>query len=263
MNDDRKTVLVTGASSGIGCHLAHVFAENGYDLVLVARSEQRLRALAEELSGSHPVEAHVLPADLSDPKAPEEIFAWFEKRTLPLHALVNNAGFTTYGEFSFADLERSLAMIRVNVLSVVHLTRLFLSQMLTHGEGAVLNVSSTAAFLPGPFMAVYYATKSFVLSFSESLAAECRGTGVRVAALCPGVTKTRFQERGDMEESRLLDLITPANARRVAEKGFAGLQKGRRVIIPGFGNRLVPLLARIMPRRLMSGTMRMVQEPVS
>jgi short-subunit dehydrogenase len=263
MNVERKTVLITGASSGIGCHLARVFAENGYDLVLVARSEERLSALAEELSGKHPVEAHVLPADLSDPEAADEIFTWFEKRTLPLHTLVNNAGFTTFGEFAVADIERTLDMIRVNVTAVVQLTRLFLSRMLTHGEGAVLNVSSTAAFLPGPYMAVYYASKSFVLAFSESLAAECAGTGVRVAALCPGATDTGFRDRGHVEDSRLAGLVSQGDARKVAEAGFKGLQKGRRVIIPGFGNKLIPLLARIMPLRLMSGTMRKVQEPVS
>src|SRR5438128_1555599 len=198
--------LITGASSGIGLELAKLFARDEHDVVLVARRADKLKQLAAQLGSAHNIRATVIPADLADPAAPEEIFRALRAADVELDVLVNNAGFGVTGPFLATDAAAELRMIQVNVTALTHLTKLFLPGMLGRGAGRVLNVASTAGFQPGPLMAVYYATKAYVISFSDALAEELRGTGVTVTCLCPGPTKTGFQEAAHMDGVRIFKL---------------------------------------------------------
>jgi short-subunit dehydrogenase len=190
--EGRKTALVTGASSGIGLDLAKRFAAEGYDVALVARSEGKLKEVAAALEAEHKVRAHVVTADLAKAGAADALVAALDARGIDVDVLVNNAGYASYGAFAETDLADELAMIQVNVVVLTHLTKLLVRKMVAKRSGRVLNVASTAAFQPGPLMAVYYATKAYVLSFSEAIAEELRDTGVTVTALCPGPTRTAF-----------------------------------------------------------------------
>jgi uncharacterized protein len=245
--------LITGASGGIGLELARVFAQNSYDLILVARSESQLNMIAAEFSTKYHTQNTVLAKDLSLPTAPDEIFAELNQKGVTVDVLVNNAGFATYGYFVDLDIARELQMIQLNVAALTHLTRLFLPGMKTRGSGKIMNVASTASFQPGPLMAVYYATKAFVLYFSEAIAEELDGTGVTVTALCPGPTESGFQKRAAMEDSKLVQsgLMTSA---AVAQIGYNGLMKGQRVIIPGLRNKILALTPRFAPRRMVTRT---------
>jgi short-subunit dehydrogenase len=256
----RQTVMITGASGGIGEALAHRFARGGYDLVLVARTEAKLQALAAELSRTHAITAHPLACDLSDPAAPRLLGEQLAARGIGVDVLVNNAGFATYGPFAELDLDGELRMLQVNIVALTHLTRLLLPGMLARKRGRILNVASTAAFMPGPLMAVYYASKAFVLSFSEALNNELSGSGVTVTALCPGPTSTGFQARAQMERSRLIQGRAIMSADAVADAGYTGLLRGRSVVIPGLINRIQTLLPRLLPRRLVPGIVRNAQE---
>lgn len=256
---NRSRALVTGASRGLGRELAVQLAERGHPLVLVARSEEDLEALADDLRDR--VEVRVLPADLSEPGERDRLVETLERKGLEVGVLVNNAGFGTFGPFWEGDRATELDQIRVNVEALTDLTRRFLPSMLDAGKGRILNVASTAAFQPGPLMAVYYATKSYVLSFSEALAEELSGTEVTVTCLCPGPTRTEFHARAEMEDSRLLTLGRMA-ARPVARRGLNGLMRGRRVVVPGFANWLGTVLVRFLPRRLTAKVVRILQERV-
>jgi len=258
-----RTALITGASSGIGLDLASVFAADHWDVVLVARSEAKLRETSEGLARRHGVEARALRADLSDPGAPRAIAAWLRDRGVRVEALVNNAGFGVYGPFANTDLEAELNMIQVNVAALVHLTKLLLGGMLESGRGRILNVASTAAFQPGPLMAVYYASKSFVLSFSEALACELEGRGVAVTALCPGPTQTGFQTGADMQASRLVRGRLMMDSMSVARAGYDGLMRGETLVIPGVTNRLMAGVVRFVPRRTVTRFVRRAMSPVA
>lgn len=260
--DHRPTALITGASGGIGLEFARVFAQHGYDLVLVARSEGKLAELAHVLSAQHRVEARVVSKDLADGAAPRELFDQLQRESIAVDVLVNNAGFATYGPFVELDRDRELSMIAVNVVALTDLTRLFLPGMVQRRRGKVLNVASTAAFQPGPLMAVYYATKAYVLHFSEAIAEELRGTGVTVTALCPGPTASGFQERAAMEDSRLVQNGL-MDAATVARLGYAGLMAGKPLVIPGMHNWLGAQGYRFMPRRLVPRIVRMLQDRTS
>jgi short-subunit dehydrogenase len=250
MPTPRPVALVTGASAGIGKELARRFARGGHDLVLTARRADELRALADELRAAG-VDAHVFPADLSDPAAPRRLFDEVAAAGLTVDVLVNNAGFGVYGRFVDADPDRLLAMVRVNVLALTELTRLFIPGMVARGQGRVLNVASTAAFQPGPLMAGYYATKAYVLSLSEALAHELRGTGVTVTCLCPGPTRTEFASAAVMHGSRLFDSPNVMDVAPVADAGYRAAMRGQRVVIPGRLNRLGAFATRFVPRSLM------------
>lgn len=245
-----RTALVTGASSGIGLELARCLASDGYDLVLVARSGDKLQSLADELGG-----ARVLVADLADPAAPAKVAA----EVPAVDVLVNNAGVGDFGPFVDADLDRALSMLQLNVVSLTHLTRAYLPGMVERGSGRVLNVASTAAFQPGPLMAVYYATKAYVLSFSEALAEELRDTGVTVTALCPGPTKSGFQAAAEMEESRLVRGRKLPSSRDVAEAGVRAMHRGRVVVIPGLPNKILAQSVRLGPRALVRRVVKAMQ----
>jgi uncharacterized protein len=245
-----QTVLITGASVGIGYELARQFAGAKDDLVLVARNEEKLRAVAEELKRDFGVSAEVMTADLAEPRAPAELFERLGGRRVDV--LVNNAGFGAIGRFDEVDLQRQLEMIQVNVTSLVHLTHLLLAGMISRGGGGVLNVASTASFQAGPWMAIYYASKAFVLSFSEALSEELKKTGVRVTALCPGPTHSEFRQRAKMQSSPLFTTssIPVMTAQDVARIGYRGFTKGKRVVVPGVVNRLGVIGAKLSPRGL-------------
>jgi uncharacterized protein len=244
-----ETVLITGASSGIGLELARLFAADRSDLILVARSEGKLKDLARELESSRGIRCLVMPADLADPKAPESLSERLRAADIVVDVLVNNAGFGAIGPVASLDVARQLEMIQVNVSALTHLTRLLVPAMIERRKGGVLNVASTAAFQPGPNMAVYYATKAFVLSFSEALAEEVAGSGVRVTCLCPGPTKTGFVEAAGMKGVRLFRLGA-MDAPAVARVGHAAYRKGRVVAVAGFANKLLPQIERTTPRFL-------------
>ena len=253
------TALVTGASGGIGEELARLFAADGHSLVLVARSRDKLSALAEELSDRHNVSARVLPADLARAEAPREIFEELQSDAVTVDALVNNAGIGSYGLYAETDAKTELDLLQINVVALTHLTKLFLPQMIARRRGYVLNVASTAAFQPGPLMAVYYASKAYVLSFSEALANETSGTGVRVSVLCPGPTETGFVAAAGMGESKLFD-ANVMSARAVAVEGYRGMLSGKTVVIPGLRNRLLASGYRFAPRGLITKVVRGIQE---
>lgn len=253
------TALVTGASGGIGEELARLFAADGHDLVLVARSRDKLARLAEELQGKHGIAARVLAADLARAESPQEIFDELWGADVTVDALVNNAGFGSYGLFAETDLKSELDMLLVNVVALTHLTKLFLPAMIARRRGYVMNVASTAAFQPGPLMAVYYASKAYVLSFSEALTNECGGTGVRVSALCPGPTETGFVAAAGMGDSKLFDRAV-MDARTVAEAGYRGLLAGKAIVIPGLRNNLLARSIGLFPRGLVTKVVRRIQE---
>src|SRR5277367_149242 len=199
-----KTALITGASFGIGLELARIFAREGYSLVLVARTADRLRQLASELEKNHGTRSLILAVDLTDPGASAYVLDQTTRADLQVDVLVNNAGFGQYGLFAENDLEECLRQIQLNITTLTHLTRLYLPAMIERKTGGILNVASTAAFQPGPLMAVYFATKAYVLHFSEALANELHGKGVTVSCLCPGPTATEFQERANAKGVNLM-----------------------------------------------------------
>ena len=245
--------LITGASAGIGHELARVFAANQFNLVLVARNEARLNQIAEELQAANQVSVRVVAQDLAQPQTTAEIFR--RSKDLPVSTLVNNAGFGGYGPFAQANLETQTNMIQVNVASLIQLTHLFLQPMIARGRGRILNVASTAAFQPGPFVNIYYATKAFVYSFSYALAEELAGTGISVTALCPGMTRTEFFERANISKRHPRMSM---DARKVAEIGFRGMMKGKRVVIPGLLNQIGSFLAKRTPPRLTSAIVKRI-----
>jgi len=241
---------VTGASSGIGYELAKILAREGHDVALVARSADQLAKISADLQDDFGVRALVVVADLSDPEAPERVFEQLREAEFRVDVLVNNAGFGTMGRFSRSDTAAQVDMVAVNVSALTHLTRLYAEPMAQRGHGRIMNVASTAAFQPGPFMAVYFATKAYVLSFSEALAEELRGSGVTVTALCPGPTVTGFQKRAGMEHAPIGGRMVTGDAASVARVGYAGMMKGRRVVVPGLANRVGAFLPRLFPRAL-------------
>jgi uncharacterized protein len=254
------TALVTGGTSGIGLELATLLARDRHDVVLVARTRERLETVAKGLTEEFGVRATVVPADLADSRAPDTIAAALERANLPIDVLINDAGFGVHGPFAQTPLDRELAMIQVNVAAVTHLTKLLLPGMLDRRRGKILNVASTAAFQPGPLMAVYYATKAYVLSFSEALANELAGTGVTVTTLCPGPTLTEFQKRAGIEGTALFTGPLVMDARSAARAGYEGLRRGRRLVIPGVGNKVLVQALRVTPRRVATAVARRIQD---
>jgi len=248
-----ETVLITGASSGIGLELAKCFAGDGSRLVLTARNTAALQSLADELRHAHNVETSVLTADLSRPETPECVFRELQGRGITVDALVNNAGFGAWGKFAELPLPGQLEMLQVNITALAQLTGLFLPGMVQRRRGGILNVASVAGFLPGPGMAVYYATKACVLSFTEALAEELAGTNVTVTALCPGPTVTNFGKVAHNDKKRKIRMVR-MSAEAVACYGHRAFRKKRVVAVPGLQNRLLILLTRFASRSIVRKT---------
>ena len=248
---NRPVALITGASSGIGLDLAKLFAQGGHDLVLVARNEEALKAVAADCEKSG-VKVHVLAKDLSDLNAAQEIFDELSSRGVAVEVLVNNAGFGTHGPFVRTKLEDEVGMIQVNITALIALTRLFLPAMVSRKSGKIMNVASMAGFVAGPYMSVYYATKAFVLSQSIALAAEVKKYGVVVSVLCPGPTKTDFQKRAKIAESKLFKKPRSMTSMDVAKAGYEGLMKGKLIVVPGFSNKVIRVASKMVPRGMLA-----------
>ena len=247
MTRTEETALITGASAGIGRELARLAAKDGHDLALVARRRDRLEELAAELTLAHGVRVTVIAADLSDRDSPGQIAERLHATGTRVDTLVNDAGFGTCGPFSGAVLEREGEMVDVNIRALVQLTRVFLPEMLARRRGRILNIASVAGFVPGPYMATYYASKAFVLSFTEALAQELRGTGVTATASCPGPTATEFGAVARNKDTNLFQRSV-ADAGSVARHAYRAMLAGNVVAVPGFMNKLIAQSIRIAPR---------------
>lgn len=247
----RRTALVTGASSGIGLELARLLAADGYDLAVVARNRQRLEEVAGELRGEKDVSVHCYPRDLSAPQAARELWADLVNAGVSVDVLINNAGVGLYGPVESQNPEALGRMLELNVVAPTGLTRLALPGMLERRWGRILNVASVVSYQPGgPRMAAYYATKSYVLSFSKGLARELNGTGVSVTALCPGPTRTSFEERSGADQSVLYKRLPTMTAEAVARAGYRGMKRQSKVVIPGFMTKILALAGELPPRRI-------------
>ena len=262
MANANRTALITGASAGLGYEFAHLFARDKYNLVLVARSGPKLAELADQLRQQHGISVTTIPLDLGLPQASQTLFEETQRGGIHVDILVNNAGYGMSGKFAEIPLAESYGQIQLNVTALALLTRLYLEPMLERRSGKIMNVASTAAFQPGPLMAVYYATKAYVLSFSEAIADELRNTGVTVTCFCPGATLTEFQKRAQTENSRLLQQLSPMDAETVAEMGYRALMEGKTLAIAGFRNWLVAESVRFAPRKVVTAISRWVAEPV-
>ena len=249
-NDDKDFVLITGASEGIGRALAEVFARHGYNLVLTARNRARLESLAQELKSEHGIAAFILDLDLAEADGPKALFEAVKAEGIAIDILVNNAGFGLYGPFLERNTGEHGDLVQVNIQALTALCHLFGADMAARGAGRILNVASTVAFMPGPLMATYFASKAFVLRFSESLREELRDQGVGVTCLCPGLTESRFHERAGLLQSNLLRFAV-ASAESVAEAGYRGCMADKAIVLPGLRNRLAPLAERLLPRALL------------
>lgn len=256
-----QTALVTGASMGIGVDLAECFAKDGYDLILTARSEPALREVAARLAEKYKIKATAIALDLGAIGAGAKLAGAIKAQGLSVDALVNNAGYGTAGAFAGSDAANQLGMVDLNVRALVELTHIYWPDMLAKKRGGVLNVASTAAFQPGPLMAIYYATKAFVLSFSEALWKESQGTGVHVSCLCPGPTASNFRERAGTGKTRLSRVGTPMSSASVAKMGYRAFQKNKRVMITGGRNKLLAGLAPFMPRGVLLSMVHNLQSP--
>jgi len=249
-----QTALITGASSGIGLAFTQVLAREKYNLILVARSEDKLNEIKQDLISKHDINAVVLSHDLTKTEEIQQLFEQIKQQNLTVDVLVNNAGYGDYGEFADSDWEKLQGMILLNVLALTHLSRLFLPNMIERGQGQILNVASTAAFQAGPMMGVYFATKAYVLSLSEAIAAETEGTGIQITALCPGPTQSNFGEVAGMDKVPGMGNITNdkfPTAHEVAEYGYQCLQKGKVVAVHGILNKFLTFTPRLMPRKLL------------
>ena len=244
----RRTALITGASGGLGMEFARIYAREGYDLVVAARSEGKLFKLKNELEQQYNCHVHVFSIDLSKPDAAYEVYNYTLEQNITVDSLVNNAGFGDFGNFWEVDIQRQTELLQVNIVALVQLTRYFLPGMVERGRGSVLNLSSVAAFSAGPRMCLYYASKEFVRSFSEAIAEELRGTGVTVTALCPGPTTTGFEKAAEMKNSHMFTMFKPASAKAVAEAGYKAARRGKTLRYYGLPANAVSIAARILPR---------------
>lgn len=255
-----NVALITGASSGIGLELARIHAAEKKDLILVARSTSKLTKLKEELESQHGINVLVIPKDLSIPDAAAEVHQRVQELDITVDFLINNAGIGDFGLYHETSWEKEEVMINLNILALSHLTKLFGSDMVKRGHGRIMNVSSTAAFQPGPLMAVYYASKHYVQAYSEALYEEWKEFGVTVTALCPGATQTGFSEEAEMEDSKLFKGKKLPSAREVAEFGYSAMMKGEMVAIHGTMNTIMAKSAKFAPKKMVLKMVRKIQE---
>jgi hypothetical protein len=246
------TALITGASSGIGLEFAKLFARAGDDLVLVARSEKRMREIADELQAAYKVIVHVIAADLAVLEEVNSVYESCRQHGIVVNYLINNAGFGDFGLFYQTDLKRDLDMIQVNITALTILTKLFVKDMVIRGEGKILNIGSNGSFVSGPSMAVYCATKNYVLAFTEALAVELDGTGVTATCLCPGPTTSGFQKAAGNENSKLVKGKKLASSADVALFGYKAMMKGKMTVIHGSKTKLEIFSTRFTPRKLVA-----------
>lgn len=254
------TALVTGAASGLGLELSKLLAKDGYDLILVDVDAEKLVQAQQEIALKYPSEIQLIHKDLSTCNVAAEIFQAIENK--PIDVLINNAGFGIFGSFSDTDWQREAAMLNLHVVTTTHLTKLVLKGMVERGSGKILNMSSLAAFQPGPLMSLYYASKAYILSFSEAIANELKGSGVTVTALCPGQTKTCFQEvvsNGAKTSENKINFNVGC-PKEVAKYGYEAMQKGKIVAIPGNINKFLSKLPRFVSRRTATAVIRRIQE---
>lgn len=246
-----KTVLITGASSGIGYELSKIFSRNGYNLVLVSRNRQKLEVIAKEMEKQHDIQAKVIQKDLSKSSASQELYNDIVADGIDIDVLVNNAGFGINGKFTEFSTEKHMELIQLNITSLTMLCNLFGTDMVKRRSGKILNVASTAAFQAGPLMSTYYASKAYVLLLSEGLNNELAQDGVHVSVLCPGPTDTEFAVQADMESSKIGKVPWMMSAAKVAEICFSGLMRGKKIIIPGLMNKLIAFSTRLAPRSVL------------
>ncbi len=255
-----QTALITGASGGIGYELAKLFARDHYNLVLVARSADKLSQFADELQRQHQVLVKTIALDLSDAAAPKFLFDQLQRESVVLDVLVNNAGYGSFGEFTTMSMDDALGQIKLNITALTALTRLFVPGMVERRSGKIMNVASTAGFQPGPLMAVYYATKAYVISFSEALANELKPKGISVTCFCPGATETGFASRAGNDKTRLFQKFGAMDVKTVAADGYRGLMKGKTLVISGMKNWLVAESVRFAPRKAVTAISRWITE---
>lgn len=241
--------LITGASKGIGYEMALLFAKNGHNLLLVARNKNTLAELAHFVENTNKVHVYYNPLDLSHPGAAKKLYKWVQEKSVSVNYLVNNAGFYVKGAFSETSWDDEEKLVQIQCINHLQLIKLFLPEMLKRGNGGILNVGSTGSFVPGPYNAVYCAAKSFVLSFSEALAEEIKGSGVNVTTICPGGTKTDFQDFNNGKKSFFFPLM---QASTVARVGYKTLMKGKRVVVPGLAYKIQIFLIRFIPRNIVT-----------
>lgn len=256
-----KTALITGASSGIGKELAHIHAERGGDLIIIARSEDKLTALKEELESKYKVQVTVIAKDLTDASAPKQIYDEVKDAGLSVDYLINNAGFGGLGRFCERDLDQEMNMIKVNIMALTELTHYFLKDFVERNSGKILNVSSTASLMPGPLQAVYYASKAYVTYFSNAIAEELSDTNITVTTLMPGPTKTQFGKVSGMDKTEMFDRKL-ATARSVAEKGYNGMLKGKLDVITGltFTQSILTKLIPFTPKKIVLKQVKSMQD---
>lgn len=257
-----STALITGASGGIGYELAKLFARDHHSLVLVARSADKLAEVASELQ-ARGVSVKTVALDLAEPHAPKFLFDQLQREGIAVDILINNAGFGALGKFAQMPDEQIFGQINLNITALTQLTKLFLPPMLARHTGRIMNVASTAGFQPGPLMAVYYATKAYVISFSEAIANELKDSGVTVTCFCPGATHTGFARRAGNDKSRLFKQLGAMNADKVALDGYRALMEGRTLAISGLHNWLVAQSTRLGPRKMVTAISRWVSEDAS
>ncbi len=246
----KKTALITGASGGIGYELAKIFAKNNTNLILVARNKNKLDELKNELENQFGISVYTIGKDLSIRESVSELYEETKKQNIPVEYLINNAGFGDFGMFTDTDWDKEERMINLNMKTLTLLTKLYIREMTERGSGKVMNVASTAAFQPGPLMAVYCSTKSYVLNFSQAINNEVKSRGVTVTALCPGPTESGFQDASGMKESKIVTKIKMPSSKTVAEYGYKAMMKGKPVAIHGYMNKILALSVRFMPRNV-------------
>jgi len=246
----KNTALITGASGGLGLEFAKIHAKKGGDLVLIARSGDKLNQLKTELESQYGIAVHVIELDLSKPNAAQEVFTETQNKGLIIDCLINNAGIGTFGFFNDLDWKKEAQLLNLNMITLTHLTKLYLPKMVEQKRGFILNVASTAAFQPGPFMATYFASKAYVLHFSEALGNEVKSSGIKVSALCPPATQTSFFKSADMMDSSLTKGKKLPTAIEVAAYGYKSMLKGKSVAVYGLGNRIMASLVGFSPRSL-------------
>lgn len=258
-----QMILITGASSGIGYELARVSARNGHDLLLVARREERLKELKAELESAHTVQVWTYQADLTQAHVRQQLYDFVCEQGFEIYGLINNAGFGDLTLFTKAHWAKLNDMLQLNIVALTHLSHLFLPAMVARGKGRLMNVASTAAFLPGPYMAVYYATKAYVLSVTDAIASELEDTGVTATTLCPGPTQSEFQSTSDMGSAKFIkgNMDKLPSSADVAEYAYQAMQKGERVAVHGFTNKMLALSTRFMPRQALTSTVKGMQAP--